>query len=172
MWQRKTDGDRISARTHTQSSQRGLGSVKHEGGICFSARWASREKEKRGPSPLTFHINTHKCKREAVKILSTWQTDMLCRKILLSGSAAKASLQPNAVWCQKSLKHFFCAGHTPRSAPRSASASEILPHLDHWHIHCFTGWWWDPYGPNYDYFFYFFYYCRLFTQENSGWAHL
>lgn len=88
---------------------------------------------------MTFHINTHKCKRETVKILSTWQTDMLCRKTLLSGSAAKASLQPNAVWCQKSLKHFFppsacCTGHTPRRAPRSASASEILAHLDHWHI--------------------------------------
>lgn len=35
---------------------------------------------------------------------------MLCRKILLSGSVAKTSLQPNAVWCQKSLKHFSARG--------------------------------------------------------------
>lgn len=43
---------------------------------------------------------------------------MLCRKILLSGSAAKTSLQPNAAWCQKSLKHFSARGihHAERLA--------------------------------------------------------
>lgn len=90
----------------THIFQRGLVGVKLKGSIC-----SVRARKKRETTlASTFRINTQKCKIGALKISSTWQTDTLCRKILLSDSAAKTSFQPNAVWCQKSLKHFSARG--------------------------------------------------------------
>lgn len=103
-------------RTHTKTQ---IVSTEKKGSICSSSfPEHARPKGRRRNLALTFRIDTQKCKRGAVKISSTWQTDMLCRKILLSGSAAKTSLQPNAAWCQKSLKHFSARGihHAERLA--------------------------------------------------------
>ncbi len=111
MWQRKRDGERISTDTHT--FPRGLWSIKQKcqrKAASASLLYERAGKRKKKILVLTFHVNTQKCKRGVEKIFSSWQTDMLRRKILLSGSAAKTFLQPNVIRCQKSLKHYSARG--------------------------------------------------------------
>lgn len=153
--------------THTQSSQRRLGCVKHKGSICSCALWACWKKKKRRPS-LTSHINTHKCKRGAVKILFTWQTDMLCRKKkLLSGSAA-------AKPCLGAKSHSSIFFPT-RGIHHAALLVLFLPQYyctvsQHGErpIHRFTGRLWDPYGPKSN----FYLLLNYFLQKLFAWTYL
>lgn len=60
-----------------------------------------------------------------MEISSTWQTDMLYKRILLSASAAKTSPPAKLHLLPKVTQAFFCTGHTPSRA----SGSQVLPHL-------------------------------------------
>lgn len=50
-----------------------------------------------------------------MEISSTWQTDMLYKRILLSASAAKTSPPAKLHLLPKVTQAFFCTGHTPNT---------------------------------------------------------
>lgn len=144
-------------RTHTHTQRRS---------ICFMSAQKTRKEENLA---LTFHIHAQKCKRGAVKISSTWQTDMLCRKKYsclaplprlpssqtLPGAKSHSSIFLHGAYTTQSASLCFCTRNTTPPGPVTHS-------LFHWVM---MGSIWAQL-----YFFFFFslsYYSGLFMQGET-----
>ena len=88
MWQRKTDGERISPHTIAHTAKRGLGSVKQKGSICFSALCASRKRQKEDPC-IDIFTSIHRIVEE-----QRWRSSPLDKLTCSAGKYSCLALLP------------------------------------------------------------------------------
>lgn len=155
MWQRKTNGERISAHTQTQarSSRSVWGSVKAKGSLLFFLlrEQSEEQKKKKKTLALTFHTDTPKCLKKV------WRSPPLDK---LTCSTGEHPCLPQLPRFPSSQTSSVAKSHSSIFLQGAALASTAPP--DRWPIQRFAGWWWDPCGLNYTYFFPSLYYSTLF----------